>query len=307
MLALSLMYILLAKRLNIVDKPNVRSSHQETTVRGLGVLFPISVFVFGYISNWQYPFFVLAIFILGVVSFLDDIFTLSSRYRILIHLLAAVLILHQSFSFGYSWLVLGMLLCFGVGFLNAFNFMDGINGMTGVYGLVGLTSIAWVNFRNPFISPAFLNLGLIATVIFLIFNFRKKALAFCGDVGSISLGGVFLFIILLLVQSAGWKYLFFFTLYGVDVTYTILYRYTIGERIFEAHRLHFYQILVHEAKWPHLRVSVLYGMIQLMFNIWIINYYSPYIVWVLIFSLVTMTHLVRSSFNKAIVFLPNNK
>ena len=76
--------------------PNHRSSHNSPTIRGGGILFPLAVLLFYVLNDFQYTYFVLGTCILAIISFLDDIYTLSSKLRFSIQLLGVLLLLHQA-------------------------------------------------------------------------------------------------------------------------------------------------------------------------------------------------------------------
>lgn len=154
--------------------------------------------------------------------------------------------------------------------------MDGINGITGLYSLVVLAGLQFVNYYiTPFIEPDLIWLPAISCLVFLFFNFRKRAKCFAGDVGSISIAYWIIFLIFkLIIDSENYAYILFLTVYGVDAVLTIVHRLVLKQNIFEAHRLHFYQILANEQKWPHLWVAVLYGCLQALIILIVI--YLPF-------------------------------
>lgn len=259
-------YHKLANRYSIFDLPNGRSSHTEATIRGGGVIFVLSFIITGicYPTYWL-P--VLAVFVVGIVSFLDDQIDLSKKLRILFHILTVSLLFYylDIFSVFSIWELLALYILV-VGIINAFNFMDGINGITGLYSLVLLASIQYINiFKSPFIEPDLIWFPMLSCIVFLFFNFRQKALCFPGDVGSITIGFWIIFLLLaLIIQTANWKYILFLAVYGVDTILTIIHRLFLRENIFMAHRRHFFQILANEKNVPHLVVASLYSFIQLL-------------------------------------------
>jgi UDP-N-acetylmuramyl pentapeptide phosphotransferase/UDP-N-acetylglucosamine-1-phosphate transferase len=153
-----------------------------------------------------------------------------------------------------------------IGTINAYNFMDGINGITGLYSLVILAGLAYINSNQvPFINPDLIYLPMAATVVFLFFNFRKKAKCFAGDVGSVSIAFWIVWLLLsLILKTDNFIYILFLAVYGVDSILTIIHRLIRKENIFLAHRLHFYQILANDQKMPHLLVTTVYAIIQLL-------------------------------------------
>ena len=101
----------------------------------------------------------------------------------------------------------------------------------------------------------------------MIFNFRKKARCFAGDVGAISIAFIIIFLIgRLIYYTYDIKYILFLGVYGVDAVLTIIHRIMLKENIFEAHRKHLYQILANELKIPHLYVSGGYALTQLIIS-----------------------------------------
>jgi UDP-N-acetylmuramyl pentapeptide phosphotransferase/UDP-N-acetylglucosamine-1-phosphate transferase len=201
------------------------------------------------------------------VSFWDDISSLPNRIRIIVHFLAISLVFYGLglFSLLPWWLIL-IAYIFFVGIMNAYNFMDGVNGMTGLYSLIILAALQYVNYKLvPFTKPDFIYFPMLACTVFLFFNFRKRAKCFAGDVGSM---GISFWIVTLLLQlmlaSNSFIWILFLAVYGVDTVCTILHRIYLRQNIFEAHRLHFYQILSNEKRISHLKVSSLYAFVQLL-------------------------------------------
>ena len=146
--------------------------------------------------------------------------------------------------------------------------MDGVNGITGLYSLVVLASLLYVNQNIVgFTNEDFIIYPLLASTVFLFFNFRKKAKCFMGDIGSIGIAFWILGLLgLLMIETQELKYLLFLTVYGTDVVLTILERLKLKENIFEAHRRHLYQLFANEKKVSHLLVSTLYAGLQLFIN-----------------------------------------
>ncbi|WP_235012546.1 MraY family glycosyltransferase [Pedobacter africanus] len=257
-------YFKVADHYNIIDKPNERSSHTEVTIRGGGIVLLVSsiLSLIMHLSFWM-P--IVGMLIIGVISFIDDRITLSNKIRLLFHLAAVTLLFISTNVFQlYSWYICIALYIVCIGIINAYNFMDGINGITGLYSLVILFGLQYVNhYITPFIEPDLIWLPILATLVFLFFNLRKKAKCFAGDVGSISIAFWISFLILkLVVQTDNYIYILFLAVYGVDATLTIIHRLILKQNIFKAHRLHFYQILANDQKWPHLLVSASYAIIQ---------------------------------------------
>lgn len=279
-------YMQLAKKYNILDIPNHRSSHNKSTIRGGGIIFPAALLLVYFLFDFQYTWFVTSVLVLSVVSFLDDLYTLSSRIRFFVQFLAVFLLLIE-LSLVQSFWLFPFLIFVLVGGLNAFNFMDGINGITALYSMVVLSSFFYVNQSLQFIDSEFIFIPLIGVIIFSFLNVRKRAHCFAGDVGSISIAAIILFLLFkLVIHTQNYFYLLFLLVYALDSGATVLKRKLRGENIFKPHREHLYQQFVHKKGWSHLQVSFLFSMVQLLVNISIVLEGSFY--WVLFTTLLVM-------------------
>ncbi|WP_286968645.1 MraY family glycosyltransferase [Flavobacterium sp. UBA4854] len=288
LMILMLLYFKVADRFNIIDKPNQRSSHTEITLRGGGIIFWFSALLYFFQHIESNYFFFTGITLVSLVSFWDDIQSLSNKIRISIHFLAITLIFLDLnlFTLIPIWgVVISYVLA--IGLINAYNFMDGINGITGLYTLAVLGSLLYVNTKiQLFTDGSFIKYGMIASMVFLFFNYRKKAKCFAGDVGSIAIAFWVIYLVLKLILSTNSViWLLFLAVYGVDAVCTILHRLYLKQNIFEAHRLHLYQILSNEYKIQHRLVSLYYALAQIGVSILVISLYqkiSDYILFTII-------------------------
>lgn len=272
-----LIYFKIADKYNIIDKPNHRSAHSQITLRGGGIIFPIAFIIFSLFnfneSVHEYWSFGLGLLAICFISFLDDIRTLSNRIRLSIHFISVVLLLYFTDTFSlmpfWAWPIFFIMI---IGTLNAYNFMDGINGMTGIYSLVTLVSLLYINKEIvSFAEDDFIIYPILASLVFLFFNFRKKAKCFAGDVGSMGIGfWVIGLITLLIMKTQDYKYILLLSIYGVEVVLTIIERILLKENIFEAHRRHLYQLFANEKKVSHLLISTTYAVVQLIVNVFLI-------------------------------------
>jgi len=275
LLTLSFVYLKVAKFFNIVDKPNHRSSHSVSTVRGGGVLFYFAILLFYFINNFQYPYFVIGITLIAFVSFIDDIKTLTSTIRLPFQFLAIGLCLYQIGISINDLPILLPLLIIGVGFINIYNFMDGINGITGLYSISVLFGLYILNYEVKAIDQNLIIYSIISLIIFGFYNFREKARFFAGDVGSISIAMIIFFIGLSLVIATGSPVIVLLVVvYGADSLLTLIYRKFIGEHITEPHKHHLYQKIVDTLKWSHLKVAITYTILQLLVNVVIYKTYK---------------------------------
>ena len=274
---LELLYFKIADRYNIVDKPNHRSAHTEITLRGGGIIFWFAALLYFAQHIENNYFFFAGISLVSLVSFWDDIQSLSNKIRISVHFLAISLIFYDLGVFE-SVHVIGVLVAYilAIGLINAYNFMDGINGITGLYTLVVMGSLLYVNQKiKVFIDADFIQYAMMASLVFLFFNFRKKAKCFAGDVGSIAIAFWVIYLVLkLILVTNSLVWLLFLAVYGVETVCTILHRLYLKENIFEAHRLHLYQVLSNEYKMQHRWVAAFYGMAQVIISVLVVVLYQ---------------------------------
>ena len=268
LILLELAYFRIADRFNIIDKPNLRSSHSSIVLRGGGIIFLISVWLYAAFFGLTYPWFILGLTLIGLVSFIDDIRSLPDSLRLVVQFAAMFLMFYQ---FGilnlHDWWIVIIALIVCVGITNAYNFMDGINGITGGYSLAVLFPLICLNDKMEFISQSFLYVVGLSLVVFCFFNFRKKAKCFAGDVGSITMAFILLFALGSLILTSGdFSYIVFLAVYGADSVLTICHRIQLHENLGEAHRKHAYQLMANELHISHVKVSLLYMALQLVIS-----------------------------------------
>lgn len=262
---LALAYFRVADRFNIIDKPNLRSSHKTIVLRGGGIIFLFGIWLYAAFFGLNYPWFILGLSLIGLVSFVDDIRSLPDSVRLVAQFAAMFLMFFQFDILNWHdwWMVLiALIVC--VGIINAYNFMDGINGITGGYSLAVLLPLIYLNASDDFISQDYLYVIGLSLIVFCFFNFRKKAKCFAGDVGSISIAFILLFALgKLILHTGDLSYLTFLAVYGADAVLTICHRIQLNENLGEAHRKHAYQLMANELKMPHVLVSSIYIVLQL--------------------------------------------
>lgn len=287
---LELLYFKIADRYNIIDKPNERSSHTRITLRGGGVIFYIGALLYFIWSGFQYPWFFLGLTMMTVVSFADDVLTLSNKIRLLVHFTSVLLMAYELQIFEYPWYYLLIAFVFIVGVINAYNFMDGINGITAGYSLSVGALLLLVNKDIHFIDKDLLLFSMLGVLVFAFFNFRQRAKCFAGDVGSVSIAFILLFCLgALILYTNNYIYILFLAVYGIDAVWTIIRRTFRRENIFEAHRSHLYQFLGNEAGVNKLLISVIYTVLQFGIGSLVIYFSTKNSTSQLIFSLVLLT------------------
>lgn len=265
LMAAELLYFKIADRFNIIDRPNMRSSHTSITLRGGGVVFLFGAWVYAAFFGLTYPWFLTGLTLVGIVSFIDDVHSLPDSVRLVVQFAAMFLMFYQFGILNWNdWWIVCIALIVCVGITNAYNFMDGINGITGAYSLAVMLPIIYLNESVGFIAMPFLLVITLSILVFLFFNFRKKAKCFAGDVGSISMAFIVVFALgLLMLRTRNFSYIVFLAVYGVDAVLTIVHRIMLHENLGEAHRKHAYQLMANELKLSHLKVSAGYMLMQL--------------------------------------------
>jgi UDP-N-acetylmuramyl pentapeptide phosphotransferase/UDP-N-acetylglucosamine-1-phosphate transferase len=264
----SLLYFKLARTFKIVDLPNHRTMHEGATVRGGGIVILFGMIVFALLFHNPGYYFLIGLGLLGITGFLDDLIDLSGKVRFSIQAISVVLILLQLGLIDVPLIWLIVIVVIATGILNAFNFMDGINGMTAGYSLVFVSTLIYFNyFVQSFIEVEFLYGYFLSILVFSFFNFRNKAVCFAGDVGSLTIAFINVYLLLKLMDATqNIVFIFLFALYGIDTVFTIVQRMFRKENIFEAHRLHLFQVTVSNTGISHLTMTSIYMLVQIMVN-----------------------------------------
>ena len=236
-------------------------------------------------SNYSFPYLLAAMLVSGVVSFIDDMRTVNNPLKFGVHILSVGLIFIQCGLVNtlppLYLIVIGM---FFIGVINAYNFMDGINGITGLYSLAVIIPLFLTEDNEKIRSLELFT--IIGLLVFNYFNTRKKARCFAGDVGSISLAILIVFLMIMRIQFTGrFVYIGLLLVYGIDTIFTIAQRLYQQENIFKPHRKHLYQYYCNEKKMPHVLVSSLYAFLQLIISLAIVYGYLN-ILWLLILLIV---------------------
>ena len=294
LLVLELSYFKIADKFNIIDKPNERSSHSTIVLRGGGIIFLLGAWVWSIAFGFQYPWFLLGLTLVAGVSFIDDIHSLPDSVRLVVQFTAAALAFYQLGMLSGEWfetngvlvgrLLILLALIVYVGATNVINFMDGINGITAGYALSVLVPLLLLNGYSGFLmvsdasqvsegvffDNSLVVVSILSVLVFCLFNFRPKGKAKCfaGDVGSIGIAFIMLFLIgKVIIATGDLTYLIFLLVYGVDGVLTICHRIMLHENLGEAHRKHAYQLMCNELKIGHVKVSLLYMVMQLVVSL----------------------------------------
>ena len=241
-------------------RPNARSSHAVPTPQGAGaaiIAVPIVILAFGYLTQDQGEWQLLlaaGLAVLALTGGIDDVWPLPVWLRLLVQVLSAYLVVIarpevvQIFPLLPSWLETAGLVLGLVWFINLTNFMDGIDGITVVQkscvslGVVLLLAIVASPAGN-YVGPVAIGL-LGALVGFIPFN-KHVASAFMGDVGSLPIGALTGWMLIVVAADGHIAAALLLPMYYIaDATVTLYRRWNRGEKLHEAHRSHFYQLAV---------------------------------------------------------------
>lgn len=299
-----LIYFKIADKYNIIDKPNQRSSHTSIVLRGGGIIFLIGIWIWSLFYGFSYPWFLAAVTLAAGISFVDDIRSLPDSIRLLVQFAAMAMMFYQIDILHWDmWWIVVIALIISVGASNIINFMDGINGITGAYAMASLVPLALLNMSINFVDQSLIYVVILADIVFCIFNFRPKGKAKCfaGDVGSIGVAYILLFMIgMLIIATGDVTYLIFLIVYGIDGVLTICHRIMLHENLGEAHRKHAYQLMANELKIGHVKVASFYAIVQLVISLGFI-YLCPNTViahWVYLLSVSVILAIAYVMFKK---------
>ncbi|OAD19782.1 Glycosyl transferase, family 4 [Candidatus Thiomargarita nelsonii] len=254
--------------LHILDQPNERSLHTQPTPTTGGVAIVIALSLTAWHMAMQDFFYLfISLLLIFIISFIDDCRHVSILYRLMVHFLATCLLLWQGEFWladiilpGLTWtlppfLQISLSCLFVIWMINLYNFMDGMDGFAAGMAIFGFGTLAILGAMAE--HQLFMTLNLIiasAVAGFLLFNF-PPARIFMGDTGASSLG--FLAAALSLWGNREgifplWIALLLFSPFIIDATVTLLRRLLRGEKIWLAHKSHYYQRLV-QIGWGHKR------------------------------------------------------
>lgn len=276
---------------DLLDIPNSRSSHSIPTPSGGGLSIVICfLIVIGFstsLSTNTIFAFIGSGTLIAIVGFWDDRISISVRWRLLSHFIAAILALYwfgslpefefMGLSINLSWFGFVIASFALVWLLNLFNFMDGIDGIAASEAVYVAFAGAYFSWLNGLESLSYISLILAASTMgFLILNW-PPAKIFMGDVGSSFLGLMLGIIVYanILEGSSVWIWLILLGIFLVDSGVTLVRRVINGEKWYKAHCSHVYQ---HAArKWGHRKVTlaVIGANLFVLFPIALLVHHNP--------------------------------
>ncbi|MDB5393421.1 MAG: hypothetical protein JWM91_927 [Rhodospirillales bacterium] len=267
------------RRRAIFDLPNERSSHTVPTPRGGGWGVMLALLPFWIWASWRtgrlHEPVELALLggavLLMAISWIDDRRGLGPIPRFATQLVAAgavIALLPRDLSMTAGLLPLPLDRLFAtlvwLWFVNLFNFMDGIDGLAGGSAAAMGLGLMLVSLRHgPSQLEAFRGAMIIAVAIgFLIWNWHPAKI-FLGDIGSVPIGFLLGFCLVRLAMDGGQVPALIIPLYYLaDATITLVKRARRGERVWQAHREHYYQRSTQLGR-SHARTAKTAIMVQL--------------------------------------------
>ena len=282
----------------LVDIPNERSSHVVATPHGGGIAIAITWFIgisylyyFDNIESSLY-FALLVGGIVSIISYMDDLFKLNIKIRLVVQLVASILGLYllgglekiDLLFFSIENQILTNLFAFLMimWFVNLYNFLDGIDGYAGSEAIF-LGIAGFILFGDSHFI-----IFVVSVLGFLVWNWHKAKI-FMGDVGSTLLGyNIAIFTIYSSNQEPTnlWIWITLFSLFWFDATMTLYKRYKNSESLSQAHNKHAYQRLV-QSGWSHSKVVlfsilvnvILFCLIYFMVNVFVAFVFSLFLLY----------------------------
>jgi UDP-N-acetylmuramyl pentapeptide phosphotransferase/UDP-N-acetylglucosamine-1-phosphate transferase len=271
-------------RLHILDYPNERSLHSRPDPRTGGVAIVSAIFagcfVYMLVSAQAPPRELVWLAglaaVIACVSYLDDRKHIPVGYRFAAHVAVAILLVAGGLGIGSlalpwltlglaGWLAAGLTVLFIVWMINLYNFMDGMDGFAGGMAVSGFGAFAvmgWLTDHHLFLAISLVIAS--ASAGFLLFNF-PPARIFMGDAGSSTLGLLAAALSLWGARDGVfplWLALLVFSPFIADATVTLLRRLWRREKVWQAHKTHYYQQLA-QAGWGHRKTVLVEYLVML--------------------------------------------
>jgi len=264
-----------------MDHPGHRSSHTVAVPRTGGLAILLGIFIAAIVfGEFTFPFILglASAAIIAGISLLDDVVTIPSGPRLIVHLVVAGVVIWLAnleltdFGLPYvsmhlpQWVGLIVAALFVAGFVNFFNFMDGINGIGSAQGIIGGLGLAGLLLLGGGQNSVIIAVALAgACAGFLPHNFPKARL-FMGDSGSTILGYILASLTLVGANRTGLPWLAFalpLAIFLYDALFTLAKRALRGENVAKPHREHHYQLLIRSG-WSHTRTTLLQSALMLL-------------------------------------------
>ncbi len=244
--SLALLPVLIRSRLLPQDRPNERSLHVSPVPRSGGIALILPALIAGWLAAPPLRLALACAAFLAFVSFLDDLRPMPPLLRLLAHLAAAGVLMFAGLP---QW-PLAVALCTLLGVVwmtNLYNFMDGSDGLAGGMTVAGFGCYAIIAAAADQTGVTVVSASIAAcALMFLAFNFHPARI-FMGDIGSIPLG-----FLAAALGAIGWNEglwsplvpLLAFSPFIADATVTLTKRLLAGEKVWLAHKSHYYQRVI---------------------------------------------------------------
>lgn len=296
------LYLQLARRWQILDRPNERSSHQQPTPHGggAGLMLAFGIGLLGaglHYGSWPPGYGLVAgiALLLMLLGIADDLLSLSVRLRLALYGLACLVVALSVLPMpltGSAALDVATALLLALAMLwlvNLYNFMDGIDGIAATQCVLACSAAAWLSWQSAGNSYAMFCLLLAASHLgFLLWNWPPARL-FMGDAGSIPTGFLLASLALLgtvqgQLHPACWLVLL--AVFISDASWTLVWRMASGQPFTRPHRLHAYQRL--SVYWgSHQRVDLLLSAVFVLWLLplaWLLEIYPDYAILLVILA-----------------------
>ena len=271
---------------NIVDTPNERTLHQGTIPRGGGLVIVLFLIAAASVSMMLFPLKKVVMILLtsicawSLLSWMDDKIDLSSTSRFCNQILIALfivfalspiseLILTENMRVQLSGYAYFLTVLWVVWMANLYNFMDGMDGLAASQAIIaGITLSIWFYQADAYAISLLCIVLSSATYGFLLWNWAPAKI-FMGDVGSITLGGLFASLAIVGVSYFDMSFISFVILFSVfifDATITLLRRAINKEKLWLAHRSHFYQRAA-QCGFKHQHIVMIMILLMIMMSI----------------------------------------
>lgn len=310
--------VLLAKRFNIVDKPNHRKMHKDETplLGGLAIyaafVITVAVFAFHQITLVKIAVIVGATLI-EILAVVDDIKNLNAKLRLAVMFLLSLAIYITFYYSYFTWNILhenifiavllgGAVVIWVTGIINAINFTDGIDGLSSYFSLIALFAFSIIlAMQSRYEFALIVNIAAIGGVIGFIPYNRHKALIFMGDAGSMLLGFIIGIISLVTTTKADSILYFAVPIFILlmplmELLTSVIRRIIFRKPIFGADKYHFHHLLSTKINDPLIVVVVL-AAIQVIFafiGLMIYAYQAYVLGMILLVSIVLIALIVLS-------------
>lgn len=260
--ALTPVFRTLGRRLGLLDHPNERSSHVTPTPRNGGKAILLGIIAAAIAGSLFVEPLLLRIAagvaLLAVTGLVDDARPLSPLLKLALQVVAAVLVVA---GIGFHPLLLMLSVIWITGVTNAFNFMDGLNGIASLEAIVCGLTMGWLLLAAGDVMGSALCFAAAGGAAGF-YPWNVTGSIFMGDVGSLPLGFLFGAMVVRCAESGVDPIRAALPLlpFVLDTGVTLVRRAIRRERVFRAHRIHYYQRLT-TVGWSHAAVSSLWALL----------------------------------------------